>query len=105
MSPRLDDRGETPSYNPDVITKEGRAGLKEAQKVLSDLGYYKSSIDGVTGANTSNAIKVYQYDNGLEVTGELDDSTKKKLAEGGSETLGCSSGPTVGANVHLASWS
>lgn len=84
MSPRLDDRGETPSYNPDVITKEGRAGLKEAQKVLSDLGYYKSSIDGVTGANTSNAIKVYQYDNGLEVTGELDSATKKKLSEGGT---------------------
>jgi len=84
MSPRLDDRGETPFYNPDVVTKEGKAGLKEAQKVLSDLGYYKSSIDGLTGANTSNAIKVYQYDNGLEVTGKLDSATKKKLSEGGT---------------------
>jgi hypothetical protein len=84
MSPRLDEKGETSFYNPDVVTKEGKAGLKEAQKVLKGLGYYKSSIDGVTGANTSNAIKVYQYDNDLEVTGELDSATKKKLAEGGT---------------------
>jgi|DEB0MinimDraft_10_1074344.scaffolds.fasta_scaffold04756_2 hypothetical protein len=84
MSPRLNEKGETSFYNPDVVTKEGKAGLKEAQKVLKGLGYYKSSIDGVTGANTSNAIKVYQYDNDLEVTGELDSATKKKLSEGGT---------------------
>jgi peptidoglycan hydrolase-like protein with peptidoglycan-binding domain len=57
--------------------------LTESQKRLKESGYYRSTVDGRGGRKTSNAIKTFQYENGLDVTGELDDTTRTKLAETG----------------------
>lgn len=53
------------------ILKEGFSGddVKQLQKDLKKLGYYKSSIDGVFGPKTTEAVKAFQTDNGLESDG------------------------------------
>lgn len=46
--------------------------LLQVQENLRRLGYYKGSVDGVNGPATRNAIRAYQVDRGLPVTGRLD---------------------------------
>jgi len=43
--------------------------LVQIQQVLSDLGYGPLAVDGVMGANTSAAIRRFQLDRGLALTG------------------------------------
>ena len=44
----------------------------EVQSALAELGYYRGAIDGVIGNGTRNAIRRFQRDNGLPITGRLD---------------------------------
>ncbi|HSX21118.1 MAG TPA: peptidoglycan-binding domain-containing protein [Gammaproteobacteria bacterium] len=53
--------------------------VMKAQVVLYEQGFYKGSIDGVYGAQTQAALKVYQKTNDLPETGLLDDATLKKM--------------------------
>jgi len=57
-------------YNPIVY---------EAQKALKGKNYDPDPLDGLCGKATSGAIKKFQLDSGLPVTGRLDEITKKKL--------------------------
>lgn len=57
--------------------------LTESQKRLKESGYYRTTVDGRGGRSTSNAVKTFQYENGLDVTGELDQTTRDKLSETG----------------------
>ena len=52
---------------------------KQIQQKLKDLGYYKGSIDGVLGAESVDAIKRFQRDNGLVVDGIVGSKTADKL--------------------------
>ncbi len=52
-----------------------------AQGRLHLLGYGVGSIDGELGARTQAALRAFQAEHDLEVTGELDDATQAKLAE------------------------
>lgn len=54
-----------------------------AQGRLKNLGYSVGPIDGVLGRRTGEALRAFQHDQGIEVTGELDDATQAKLAEFG----------------------
>ena len=56
-----------------------RFTLVTAQKVLKDLGYKLGTIDGIMGPKTRSAIKSYQSNNSLAVTGELDSKTMTSL--------------------------
>ena len=56
--------------------------LEQSQALLKETGYYRSGVDGETGPNTTNAVKTFQYENGLEVTGELNMQTRVKLGSG-----------------------
>jgi peptidoglycan hydrolase-like protein with peptidoglycan-binding domain len=47
----------------------------QIQKKLKALGYDPGSPDGVFGRKTKSAIKRFQRDNGLPVTGQIDDYT------------------------------
>ena len=63
--------------------------LKAAQTILKQKGYYQGQpIDGVRGtnevSNTTKAIQTFQHNNGIPVTGELNDETKLALARGNS---------------------
>jgi hypothetical protein len=49
------------------------------QQALADAGYYHGAIDGVVGPATISAITAYQRDNGLPVTGAIDDPLLQSL--------------------------
>ena len=54
---------------------------KGIQGRLRNLGYYKGDITGDVDQATTDAIKDFQHDSGLEVTGEADEATKSALAQ------------------------
>jgi len=51
----------------------------DVQRALRRDGYYRGSIDGDLGAGTRGAIRQYQYDHHLEVTGRIDRSLLRSL--------------------------
>lgn len=51
------------------------------QKRLNNLGYDCGAEDGEIGLGTREAIKCFQQDQQLEVTGEIDDATLARLEE------------------------
>ena len=53
--------------------------LQKIQKALSDLGYGPLKADGVMGANTTAAIKRFELDRGLPLTGEPGSETIERL--------------------------
>jgi peptidoglycan hydrolase-like protein with peptidoglycan-binding domain len=46
---------------------------------LANLGYDVGTIDGAADEKTQAAIEHFQHDQGLPVTGEMDDETKQHL--------------------------
>lgn len=64
-----------------TILRYGSRGekVKEIQKQLKILGYYKGSIDGDFGNNTKAAVKAFQKDNKLVVDGICGEKTYNKL--------------------------
>lgn len=53
--------------------------VKQAQQALNDAGYNCGTPDGIAGKKTAAAINQYQTDNGLEVTGVVDDALLESL--------------------------
>jgi len=53
--------------------------LYRAQARLARLGYYPGPIDGDFGPMTSRALRSYQADYGLPITGRLDYRTRSSL--------------------------
>ena len=51
----------------------------QAQRLLQQLGYNPGPADGIYGARTRAAVKAYQRDNGLSVTGRLDAATREMM--------------------------
>jgi hypothetical protein len=45
---------------------------KSVQSKLAEQSYYQGSIDGVIGSDTLQAVRQYQADHGLAVTGKID---------------------------------
>tara|TARA_Y100000015_G_scaffold23321_1_gene22597 strand:- start:46 stop:1353 length:1308 start_codon:yes stop_codon:yes gene_type:complete len=63
-----------PFVRPDIIKN------KSIQKNLFDLGYVEVGVaDGIIGYNTKAALRNFQKENGLPVTGKADKETVKKL--------------------------
>jgi peptidoglycan hydrolase-like protein with peptidoglycan-binding domain len=56
-------------------------GISGAQARLVNFGYGTGEIDGEMGPMTQAALREFQADHGLEVTGELDQATIARLAE------------------------
>lgn len=50
-----------------------------SQEQLAELGYYNGVIDGVFGPMTGTAVRRFQRDYGLPVTGRLDRNTRATL--------------------------
>ena len=59
--------------------------VKEIQQALKDKGYYLTyqghylKVDGKFSSCTFRSVKEFQHDNGLKVTGKVDEKTAKKL--------------------------
>ena len=60
------------------VGSKGEA-VKAVQRRLSELGYYKNSIDGSYGNVTASAVKVFQSKNGLTADGVCDSDTLSLL--------------------------
>lgn len=67
--------------------EDQRARVRIAQTELNDLGYNAGPEDGVFGPTTRNAVRDYQSDNGLPVTGEVTDSLITHLRDHGVDTV------------------
>lgn len=61
-----------------------RNAVVRLQIELNNAGYNPGGADGHYGSKTKNALKVYQRDKGLRVTGAADSATWKKLNAGTS---------------------
>lgn len=57
--------------------------VTQAQRELQSQGFYQGEVDGIAGPQTRQAVKDFQRQNGLQVTGSLDQQTIDKL-NGGS---------------------
>ncbi len=57
------------------------AEVKAVQEALNQHGF-KLEADGVMGRATKKALKKFQKENGLKVTGKIDEPTKEKLGIG-----------------------
>lgn len=66
-----------------VVTEKiqirGNDEVKSIQSVLNNLGYDAGPADGIMGSKTRQAIKMYQQDHDLPVTGQLNSNSKKIL--------------------------
>ena len=56
--------------------------VRDLQNRLVGAGYDVGGVDGVYGSGTMAAVEWYQYDNGLEVTGIVDEATANLLGFG-----------------------
>lgn len=61
------------------VAAKSDPGIKQAQKRLRELGYDPGLVDGKMGKKSEEALKSFQQDNGLLVTGKLDRATKQRL--------------------------
>ena len=55
--------------------------VKQSQLLLAYLDYYTGKIDGVSGAQTQNAIRMFQKDYGLTMDGVFGAKTEAKIRE------------------------
>jgi len=63
----------------DGITKPDARLVREVQSYLKDLGYNISAVDGQPGPKTRAAVRAFQSDVGLTVTGNIDGLLLKEL--------------------------
>ena len=81
---KLDTEGRLrPTSGQPVVTEKkqirGDDELKSIQSMLNNLGYDAGPADGIMGSKTREAIKLYQQDHDLPVTGQLNSDSKKIL--------------------------
>jgi len=69
----------TPKKSSNSSQKKTNATLKKAQKKLNKLGYKCGKADGIMGSKTRKALRSFQKDEGIKVTGTLSKATKKRL--------------------------
>lgn len=64
-----------------AMSKIGSRGeeVKKIQQKLTELGIFNDKIDGIYGKKTSNAVKIFQKNNGLQEDGIAGPQTLKKL--------------------------
>jgi peptidoglycan hydrolase-like protein with peptidoglycan-binding domain len=71
--------GETAAAMTSTPTATPVMEVHTAQRELRSRGYYSGPVDGVIGAGTEAALRAYQRDRGLKVTGRLDAPTVRSL--------------------------
>jgi len=62
---------------PKKLSKED---IRKLQERLTELGYSPGPVDGMWGKKTEAALKKFQEEHGLSVTGKFDTETTKKLS-------------------------
>ncbi len=77
-----------------IVKGDTQANIRVVQTRLSDLGYYKSKVDGIWGSRTRNAVVKFQKAKGLVADGIVGAKTEKALGItlGGQSSASLSSG-------------
>ncbi len=70
-------RGKDSSSQP--ATYSSPPTVKDVQRALSSKGYKPGPVDGIMGRKTNAALKKFQRDSGLAVTGNIDRATTDRL--------------------------
>lgn len=55
------------------------SSVTELQNNLVEAGYFARTVDGAYGSSTAAAVKLFQKDHGLRVTGIADDATQRRI--------------------------
>jgi peptidoglycan hydrolase-like protein with peptidoglycan-binding domain len=58
--------------------------LLEVERALNDIGYGPVRVDGLSSGDTADAIRRFQLDHGLRITGTADDAVVRKLMQIGA---------------------
>jgi peptidoglycan hydrolase-like protein with peptidoglycan-binding domain len=53
--------------------------VREVQAALAEGGYYRGPIDGIFGGGTRRAVRAFQRDKNLPVTGRINSALLDKL--------------------------
>ena len=69
--------------------------LRHYQQSLRDQGFYYGPVNGSPGDETTQALRRYQIRNGLAVTGQLDDDTRRSIDHAAAEAAQSTPGPLV----------
>jgi peptidoglycan hydrolase-like protein with peptidoglycan-binding domain len=77
-----------------------RADIRGIQHKLSQNGLYHGRIDGLNGPETQQALRSYQQQNGLPVTGTPDQQTLASLNSSGAG-VGSSTMPNSGSDNNM----
>jgi len=85
LSPTIEKEGPTGSPSGEQTAKDPMAAYRawqnilRVQRALEKEGVYKGDADGMMGEATEAAIRRYQEQNGLSVTGKIDDTLLQSL--------------------------
>lgn len=75
---------ESPVVAEETVTDEtpvSEDAVREAQRCLAGLGFYDDAVDGKLGKHTEAALRAFQRQSGLDVTGRLDAPTRTLLSQ------------------------
>lgn len=62
-----------------ALAPAGSHLVAHVQEKLRNYGYYRGAVDGLTGPGTKSAIRSYQVDRGIQVTGRIDEDLLSDL--------------------------
>ncbi|MFC1712443.1 peptidoglycan-binding protein [Candidatus Poribacteria bacterium] len=79
--PNDDDPSEILLWSLDIGYLDPISEISGIQARLNNLGYECGEANGELNETTRGALRAFQRDNGLDVTGELDDATRSKLGQ------------------------
>lgn len=68
-----------PPPAPAPVAQDPLSAVRQAQERLNQLGYAAGTPDGLVGPKTRAALRRFQQEKGLKVTGVLDSATADKL--------------------------
>ena len=76
-----------------AVIKQGSKGetVKKIQQKLKNWGYYSGAVDGIFGAKTTAAVKLFQKRNGLTVDGVVGAKTLAAMGISATSTSGATS--------------
>lgn len=85
-----------------AVARQADDTVKRAQEALNAAGYDVGVPDGMAGTRTTTAIRKFQTDKGVPVSGRVDDATLSALGLGGGVQTATASGRLPGPAVYLA---
>lgn len=76
--------------------------VKQLQQRLTDLGYWLGTVDGAIGPRTRSAVRTFQEQNGLAITGEFNAATVQVLSATDAKPMPTGSDPSKAIDAVMA---